>query len=155
MSTHYVYYLHDPTSLDLLYIGRSNNPASRQKDFVRLHGIQVLLGICQRHSSLEAASAAELVAIAKHWPPFNKHLVSVPGGFHCKGKPKSEEHRKKIGLATKGNKGRTGKVNSPEHREAIRKAQTGNKHWLGKKHSEETKAKIKASTLLAKSLKIH
>ena len=71
-----------------------------------------------------------------------------------KGVPKSEEHRRKISEANKGNKLseetrrkmsviRKGKKFSEEHRRKISEAQKGDKnHLYGKHHTEEAKKKI-------------
>lgn len=57
-------------------------------------------------------------------------------GCALKGKAKSEEHRRKIGEANKG------RIISKEQREIISKRNKGNKYCLGRKLSEETKHKI-------------
>ena len=62
--------------------------------------------------------------------------LAMKGNTHCLGKKLSEEHKKKIGLAQKG------KTYSEEHKKKISLAVKGNTNWLGKKHSEETKRKM-------------
>lgn len=114
--THYVYYLLDPESLDLLYVGRSNDPANRQRDFHRKKGRQTVMGLCQRHSSFELACAAELRAIRQHRPPFNRIEVSNKGGL---GHTVTQEHRDKIrGAQAK-------RVRSADERARIRASLTG------------------------------
>lgn len=56
-----------------------------------------------------------------------------------KGVPKSEEHKREIGY------GNQGKVRTPEMRIRMSEANKGKQTWLGRKHTEETKAKISAS----------
>ena len=126
---HYVYYLLDPETQDLLYIGRSNKPKNRQHAFHRKHKILTVLGVCQRHSDFNKACQAELTAIAKHWPPFNKRLHSGSSS---------------IGMGSKhiGNQNAKGHRWSEVERERIRVQQLGNTAHLGHKHSAETKAKF-------------
>ena len=76
---HHVYYLLDANSLELLYIGRSVNPEGRRRAFANRHKVDVVLGVCQRFSNLEPACRAELAAIEKHWPRYNKRLISAAG----------------------------------------------------------------------------
>lgn len=54
----------------------------------------------------------------------------------------SEETRKKMSEALKGNQNATGHVRTEEHRRKLSEAQKGNKIWMGKNHSEESKAKM-------------
>lgn len=54
----------------------------------------------------------------------------------------TEETRRKMSEALKGNQNAKGYVRSEEHRRKLSEAQLGNQHWLGKKHSEESKAKL-------------
>ena len=59
-----------------------------------------------------------------------------------KGKHLSEEAKRKISVASKGNKTWLGKHHSEESRKKMSAASKGNKTWLGKHHSEETKRKL-------------
>lgn len=70
-----------------------------------------------------------------------------------KGKPKSEEHKAKIGDIHRGkvisNEQREqisaalkGIPKSEEHKKKISEASMGNQRWLGRKHSEETRRKM-------------
>ena len=128
----YVYYLHS-TAGELLYIGRSLNPIGRKSSFERRTGQSVFLGICQRHSNLEDACKAELAAIAKHRPPYNKYLASSP----CRtGKKNSAAHNAAISAKTKG------LVRSEETRRRISEA---NKRWIRKPDTPEVKAKKSAA----------
>lgn len=54
----------------------------------------------------------------------------------------SEETRKKMSDALKGNQNAAGHVRTEEHRRKLSEAQKGNNIWLGKNHSEESKAKM-------------
>lgn len=54
----------------------------------------------------------------------------------------SEETRKKMSEALKGNQCAKGTKRSEREVELIRERMKGNKNWLGKKHSEESKAKM-------------
>ena len=145
---HYVYYLLSQDTNDLLYVGRSHQPRARQTAFHRRTGVRTVMGVCQKFTQFERACYAELKAIRKHQPPFNKVLVSSPGSFgvhqvvseetrqkmskSLKGLAKSAEHRENISKAHKG------KVFSEKHKANIRKAKQN--------MSEETRAKIGASS---------
>jgi hypothetical protein len=59
-----------------------------------------------------------------------------------KGRIFSEEHKRKIGEAHKGNKNNLGRRHSPETLLKMSAAQKGNTHFLGHHHSDETKEKI-------------
>jgi group I intron endonuclease len=54
----------------------------------------------------------------------------------------TEETRRKMSEALKGNQNAKGHVRSEEHRRKLSEAQKGNKNFLGKTHSEEAKAKM-------------
>lgn len=137
----YVYYLLSQAG-DLLYIGRALNPADRRARFERTHKMQTVPGIPQRHSSMEAAAAAELAAIAKHRPPFNKYLTSSPGRFG-KSCPHSDETKQKISRAKMGvaNPKLQGRVFSDETKAKMRAAK------VGRKLSPETRARMSAAHL--------
>ena len=63
--------------------------------------------------------------------------------LHMKGKHHSEETRKKIGSAQKGNKYALGYKHSEEAKNKIAEAMKGEKNpFYGKHHSEETKKKL-------------
>lgn len=62
-------------------------------------------------------------------------------GIH-KGYIQSEEHKKKISEALKGNQCAKGYKRTEAEKEAIRQRTLGNQNWLGKKHTEESKAKM-------------
>lgn len=54
----------------------------------------------------------------------------------------SEETRKKMSEAHKGNQYAKGHIRSEDHRRKLSEANMGNEHWKGKNHSEESKAKM-------------
>jgi len=54
----------------------------------------------------------------------------------------SEETRKKMSEAHKGNQYAKGHIRTAEHRRKLSEANKGNQHWKGKNHSEESKAKM-------------
>lgn len=102
---HYVYYLMDAATGELLYIGRSNNPKHRRFAFMKRTGREVIFGISQRFADFARSQAAELKAIKEHRPPFNKHLVSSPGNLGSVallGRKLTAEHKQKIGAASLG-----------------------------------------------------
>jgi len=59
----------------------------------------------------------------------------------------SEETRKRMSQALKGNQNAKGHVRSEEHRRKLAEAVTGNQNWLGRTHTEETKAKLSKRVL--------
>lgn len=130
---HFVYYLLDPETKDLLYIGRSNRPLHRLYSFIKKKGRKAELGLCQRYSDFIEASKAELRAINRHWPPYNKQLISSLGNLGQKpllGRVQTPEHRAKISAGGKG------RPVSQETRNKIRLKLIG--HLV----SPETRAKI-------------
>lgn len=54
----------------------------------------------------------------------------------------SEETRKKMSDALRGNQNAKGHARTEEHRRKLAEANKGNQNWLGKSHSEESKAKM-------------
>lgn len=54
----------------------------------------------------------------------------------------SEETRKKMSEAQKGNQYAKGHIRTEEHRKKLSEANKGNQHWKGKNHREESKAKM-------------
>jgi group I intron endonuclease len=54
----------------------------------------------------------------------------------------SEETRRKMSEALKGNQCAKGHIRSEEHRRRLSEANKGNQNWLGKRHSEESKLKM-------------
>ena len=144
----FVYYLLAESSGELLYVGRSNQPRVRQTSFHRRTGVRTVMGVCQRFSEFSKACKAELVAIQKHRPPFNKVLVSSAGSLGLSipqstftkekrsrslaGKPKTEEHKNNM------SKAHLGKVFTEEHRKKISHAKQN--------ISNETRAKIGAAS---------
>lgn len=144
---HKVYYLDHPVTGELLYIGRSLNPRQRRRAFESRTGIKAVLDLCQRFTDFEAAQRAEVQAILRHRPPFNKIAVSGRGTLghamaeetrtklsHAHmGKVLSDEHKANIGAY------QAGKPKSTTHREHIRAALTG------VPFTEERKANISRS----------
>jgi group I intron endonuclease len=59
----------------------------------------------------------------------------------------SEETRRKMSEALKGNQCAKGHIRTEEHRRNLSIANTGNQNWLGKKHSEESKLKMSKQVL--------
>jgi group I intron endonuclease len=59
----------------------------------------------------------------------------------------SEETRRKMSEALKGNQCAKGYKRTPEEIEKIRERTKGNQNWLGKKHSEESKLKMSKQVL--------
>jgi group I intron endonuclease len=59
----------------------------------------------------------------------------------------SEETRKRMSQALKGNQNAKGHVRSEEHRRKLAEANKGNQNWLGKTHTEESKAKMSKRVL--------
>lgn len=132
----YVYYLFD-SSDRLLYIGRTDCLRRRKSAFERRTGIQVYFGINQRHKCFADACHAELVAIEKHKPPYNKNIASVSGFL---GKQHSAKTR--TGISQK-NKGR---LTSDDVKTKISQALLGRAPttgMTGKRMSPEAIAKLK------------
>ena len=64
------------------------------------------------------------------------------GNTNCLGKTHSEESRKKMSESQKGNTKMLGKTHSEETKRKMSDSSKGNTNWLGKTHSEETKRKM-------------
>lgn len=93
--------------------------------------------------SLKYLSLETVEMIAKDWQTINHRKMSKETKKKMveskKGKPKSEEHKRKIGLSNKGKK-------RPDLAEYNRKNKKGKPSPMkGKHHSEETKTKISKS----------
>ena len=131
MACCYVYYILNED--DLVYVGRSSTPKKRLNAFKRKTGLnKASLGIPQRFKTLEEACQAELKAIAKHWPPYNKILTSSPGAHgpaqsaRLSSRVWSETSKAKVGASSKGrNVGGCGYTHSSETREIMRQKATG------------------------------
>lgn len=133
----YVYYLLDPVSADLLYIGRTDNIKARANAFRRRTGINVVLGIPQRHPTFEAACAAELKALRAFRPPYNQRIASSPAAYGRKMSPEARAHMSSLAKSA-GRKppGFSGQ-HSQEARAKMAQAKTGTTL------SEATKAKMR------------
>lgn len=132
---YYVYYLLDPGTGDLLYIGRSHRPRTRQLYFEKRTGLSTVLGVSQRFSSFEEACAAELKAITRHHPPWNKSVQSSNGRYGHKGHRISDWHKNQISLTNRA------RVLTPEHKLRISAS------LRGKTLGPETRAKIAAANI--------
>ena len=64
------------------------------------------------------------------------------GNTNCLGKTHSEESRKKMSESQKGNTKMLGKTHSEETKRKMSDSSKGNTNFLGKTHSEETKRKM-------------
>lgn len=136
---HFVYWLFDSQTEELLYIGRSHDPVRRKRDFERVHNRRVRSGLCNRYNSLSSAQTHELHLIRKHRPPYNKKETSSPTSLGMKRQPPSDETRARMRAA------KLGKKLTDEHKRSISRASLGNQHRLGDKHSDETRARMSAS----------
>jgi hypothetical protein len=75
-----------------------------------------------------------------------KLSAAARGNKHSVGKVWSAESRAKLSASMKGNKNSKGYVPTPEHRRALSEANKGNaKRPPGWKHTDETRAKISAT----------
>lgn len=59
----------------------------------------------------------------------------------------SEETRKRMSEALKGNQNAKGHARTEEHRRKLAEANTGNQNWLGKQHTEESKLKMSKAVM--------
>jgi group I intron endonuclease len=59
----------------------------------------------------------------------------------------SEETRKRMSQALKGNQNAKGHIRTEEHRRRLSEANKGNQNWLGRSHTEEAKAKLSKRVL--------
>lgn len=136
---HCVYWLFDPATKELLYIGRSHEPDRRKRDFERLYERKTFFGTHNRFTQLEEAQEHERLMIQKHQPPYNKRIASSPSNLGMKRPPVSEATREKMRAA------KAGKKLNPEHKAAISAGLQGNKNNLGRIPSEVTRLKMSAS----------
>ena len=141
---HYVYYLLDPETQDLLYIGRSNRPKTRMNAFKRRTGRNVCFGLCQRFSDIERACQAEVTAITKHWPPYNQIAASSIGTL---GQATTVGYRHAESVKETLRQLRSGKQHPAEVKVKISKSLLGNQYAKGFKHSEETRRKVAQAQL--------
>jgi len=61
----------------------------------------------------------------------------------------SEETRRRMSEALKGNQNARGHIRTEEHRRKLAEANIGNQHWLGKQHTEESKLKMSKAVVEA------
>ncbi len=117
---HQVYYLLDPETLEVIYIGRTCNFSERLRYFMNRTGITPKVGIPQRLIDFERACLAEVEAIKRHTPKFNIRVISTKGFLGChstKGIPKSEATKQKMRKPkSEETKRKMRKPKSPEHR---------------------------------------
>ena len=150
----FVYYLLDPTTEAILYVGRSNRPKTRKWAFEKKTGLTTCFGLMQRYSIFEEACLAELKAIRKHMPLHNKLVTSGAGSFG-RTYQISEHHREAIRKANskkpspetvqKRKEALQGRVFSQEHKDALKKAWRPRNSMLGRKHSVETRLRMSAT----------
>ena len=93
-------------------------------------------------------TADELKALGMYYNRPADELIFIPiyehSRLHMKGKHLSEETKKKIGAASKGNKNALGYHHTDEAKNKIAEAMKGeNNPFYGKHHSEETRKKLK------------
>ena len=92
-------------------------------------------------------TADELKALDMYWHRPAEELIFMTmyehSRLHMKGKHRSEETRKKLSAASKGNKYALGYKHSEEAKNKISEAKKGEKNlFYGKHHSEEAKKKM-------------
>ena len=91
-------------------------------------------------------SHEELKALGMYYNRPPEELIFLTTSEHNafrRGRHLSEEHKKKIGAASKGNKNALGHHHTDEAKNKIAEAMKGEKNpFYGKRHSEETKKKI-------------
>ena len=95
-------------------------------------------------------TADELKALGMYYNRPAEELIFIPiyehSRLHMKGKHLSEETKKKMSEASKGNKYALGHKHSEEAKNKIAEAMKGEKNpFYGKHHSEDTRKKIRAS----------
>jgi hypothetical protein len=91
LCVHYVYYLVDPASNELLYVGRSTSPKVRLAHHERRLGCALAIDYLQRFTDLAAACCAERDAIRELKPRFNLRVASSPGHLGFKGTQRSRD----------------------------------------------------------------
>ena len=145
----YIYCLIDPRCGSVRYIGKSNNPQKRWYDHVEDRGqtykarwvrsvlacgYKPILGILEEVDEGDWREAEQRwILLLKDEPLTN--LTPGGEGLHNP----SEETRKRMSIAAKGNKNSVGRKHSPESRERIRQAK------LGKPLTPEWRKKISES----------
>lgn len=96
--------------------------------------------ICSNLTKVEAENL-EIQLIKEHKTTDSRFGYNIENGGNCTG-THSEETKRKIGNAKRGNKDCCGRKLSANHIEKLRKSNFGNKYMYGKKLSEEAKRKI-------------
>ena len=133
MRIHYVYFLHDEKTNELLYVGRSVVPKERKRHHEKRLGIKMVFGCNMRFDDFEKAACMERRKIMELQPRFNQVVHSAKGtlGFKYsdaaraemsaarKGRIPSEEARRNMSIA------QTGRKMSPEAIEKTRQAHLG------------------------------
>ena len=140
-----------------VYIGQSTNIEKRWNDYknLRCKG-QIKLYASLNHYGFEShtfeiieeCNLEMLNERERHYQDFYD-VLNRDKGLNCrltettdKSGKMSDEAKRKMSEASKGNKNMLGKKHSPEFCKKLGEMKKGNKNFLGKKHSEETKKKM-------------
>lgn len=158
----YVYQHVDPRTNLVRYIGKGRGKRAwdlrdrhgHHKNWLKQlknEGLEPRVELIETNKTEEQAFELERLWIAACRSSFQPLTNSTDGGQGASGCVKSEETRRKLSEALKGEKnpqfGRTGE-NSPnfgktfneEHRKKL--SENHARHWLGKTHSEDTRKKL-------------
>lgn len=169
---YYIYTLLDPDTDEVRYVGVTKNLKMRfgnhlhaKTDDHRGHWVQSLLEKNKKPKmvAIEQVSNDEWQEREIYWIEYYRSLGcnlvnSAPGGIQSpstipeiarkisdalKGKPKSEEHCKKMSQVRKGVVPKRTEQQKQEHLERMtgNTYNVGNNHWFGRHHSEESNAK--------------
>ena len=141
----YVYYLFDSTTDQLLYIGRTDCLRRRKSAFTRRTGLSVYFGMSQRFLDFDMSCIAELRAILKHQPPYNR-IVASSLGF--KGSQHSSTARNQI--STK-NQGRSINLEVRKKISSALQGRAPTSGMTGKKHTSDTICRLKQKAVSAET----
>lgn len=139
------------------YVGQTNDYARRMQQHKSTKACRGLSNAIAKYGwdsfMVEILKDGLTLEEANHWEVFYiQHGKTIsPFGYNLNtggaNATPSDETRKKIGAASKGNKHSLGHTHSEDAKKRIGEASMGNKYALGARHTEDAKSKIGAAAV--------